>query len=794
MIKKLSKLRGRSFTELRVRGQQALAALSEARGFSSQTRVPTDDALLALLTIGNESPASFREHFRDRSQPQFFEGLSEPEATLTVLRERWPASSEKIVERADRITEGVFDLLGFKELKFGDPIDWHLDPISKLRSPLVHWSRIDELNPSVGGDQKIVRELSRHQYFVTLGQAYWLTGDERYAQTFASHLASWMDQNPPKLGTHWGSSLELAFRSISWLWAFYFFKDSAALSAELFIRALKFLNLSARHIETFLSTYFSPNTHLTGEALGLYYLGTLLPEFREAHRWKETGRQILLEQVERHVRSDGVYFEQSSYYHRYTVDFYTHFLVLSRINKDELPAVISTKLEALLDHLMYITRPDGTTPLFGDDDGGRLLFFEDSDANDFGAALSNGAALFQRPDYKFVAREVCRETLWLFGANEVAKLDDLKSVEPAQGSLAFPESGFYVLRDSWSRDANYLLFDCGAHGILNCGHSHSDALSFELSANGRTLLVDPGTYTYTGSKELRDWFRSTAAHNTVTVDDEQSSVVAGPFSWQSIAQSGCSNWISHDRFDFVVGTHDGYQRLPDPVEHIRSILFLKNDYWIVQDRLPAHGNHRAKLHFHFESGVAPELSEGRLEESGFEIQVFGGGHWEREDGWVSHCYGSKEPAASFTYATPSPDIATFLLPQSAPANRRLKVREIEAIGGKGFEIAHPKGIDVLMLAENGSRQVETARLASDFLWTWARFAIVEDAAPSELVLLSGTSLQLEGKQILKTSRRLGFVLARRVGDQFTVETDDGILDFRFKVADFAAAFQGLSES
>src|SRR5204862_1621437 len=128
-------------------------------------------------------------------------------------------------------------------------------------------------------------------------------------RTFAAHLASWMDQNQPKLGINWASSLEVAFRSISWLWAFYFFKDSAAVTVEVFARALKFLYLNARHLETYLSTYFSPNTHLTGEALGLFYLGTLLQQFREAGRWRETGRRILLEQLPLHVRSDGVYFE-----------------------------------------------------------------------------------------------------------------------------------------------------------------------------------------------------------------------------------------------------------------------------------------------------------------------------------------------------------------------------------------------------------------------------------------------------------------------------------------------------
>src|SRR4029078_2477121 len=123
-----------------------------------------------------------------------------------------------------------------------------------------------------------------------LGPAYWLSCNETYAETFVAHLESWMDQNPPKQGINWASSLEIAFRSISWLWALEFFKESPALRSDVYTRALKFLYLNARHLETSLSTSFSPNTHLTGEALGLLYLGTSLPEFKEAERWRLRGQ------------------------------------------------------------------------------------------------------------------------------------------------------------------------------------------------------------------------------------------------------------------------------------------------------------------------------------------------------------------------------------------------------------------------------------------------------------------------------------------------------------------------
>src|SRR5687767_8139033 len=386
----LQKLRNASLHELRVRASQRVAAFSERRGWSNLVKLPETVPNAALL---NE---------------RFFPGFHDLGKTVAQMK---PA--QRIVEQADRICEGKFDLLGFTNLSFGDPIDWHFEPVSGKRIPLQHWSKLDYLDADVAGDKKITWELNRHQYFMKLGLAYALTGDDRYATTFVNHVESWMDANPPKLGINWASSLEVALRSISWLWALYFFKD--AVPVETLKRALKFLYLHARHLESYLSTYFSPNTHLTGEALVLFYLGILLPEFDEARRWRDLGRDILIEQIPVHVKRDGVYFEQSSYYHRYTTDFYIHFLILSRANGIAVPKTVEGALIALLDHLMFITRPDGTTPFFGDDDGGRLAMLDTRAPNDFRPSLATGAALFARGDYKFVAGDAAEELLWLLG-------------------------------------------------------------------------------------------------------------------------------------------------------------------------------------------------------------------------------------------------------------------------------------------------------------------------------------------------------------------------------------------
>ena len=750
LTKKIKKLKGLRPDEISVRVAQKVAILSERSGLSKQGSLPSDEQLVRLLNPGLNSTSALVERLRLRDRSNFFLGVADKDLTSSEFQRRWPSAEEKIIATADRISEGTFDLLGLRDLKLGKEIDWHLEPLSGKRTPLVHWSQLDYLDATVAGDKKITWELNRHQYFLTLGRAYWLTGDERYAEVFVSQVTSWMDQNPPKLGINWASSLEIAFRSISWLWALQFFAASPALTSDVLLRLVKFLYLNASHLETYLSTYFSPNTHLTGEALGLFYIGLLLPQFNDAARWRDLGLEILTSQLPRHVQPDGVYFEQSSYYHRYTTDFYIHLAILLRRNRIALPADLEPRLELLLDHLMHITRPDGTTPLFGDDDGGRLVMLDDRAGNDFRAALATGAVLFQRADYKFVAGEAAEETLWLLGVDGLRAFDDIDARASEKQSVAFDNGGYYVMRDGWSSTSNYLLFDCGPHGMANCGHAHADALAIDVAVNGKTVLVDPGTFTYTGSRELRDWFRSSIAHNTLTIDRESSSVPADTFSWKTRTSAERLTWIEHERFTFVSGRHGGYEQFGKPGTHTRSILFLKHDYWIVRDRVELPAKKPVNVWFHFDSAAASD----RLQIVSFAEN----GSWRTEEGWVSHCYGEKASAPVRVFSATAEgdfEIVTFLLPP--PGKPRMA--QIDVTGGRGFELRNNGARDVVIFRDPCGPLAQTASIATDFDCAWLRF-VGDNATPAEIVLISGNKLELNGAEIVDSEKRVDYYYVR----------------------------------
>jgi len=618
-IEQLSKIRGVSLHELQVRGRQGVAKLSD-RLLRARAAEMSDEELFHEFHpvwrdgTGEGTADMLRYRLRAKNR-RFLPSLEQRRAIVEMMNQRFPSERAAIIKTAEEALAGRFSLLGHAKLDFGNPpdspIDWHLDPVSGKRAPVSHWSKLHPLDPLNGGDPKVVWELNRHAHFVTLGQAYWLTGDNRFAEGFVDQVSSWIDANPVGMGINWASSLEVAFRSIAWLWTMHMCVDSREVTPDFFARLLKSLVEHGRHIEKYLSYYFSPNTHLTGEALGLFYLGLALPELNRAKEWRNLGLQILLDQAPKQVRSDGVYFEQSSYYHRYTTDFYTHLFALTRANDimidREREIMLWQKLESLLDHLMWITRPDGSSPLFGDDDGGRLIKLAPRAANDFRDTLAIGASILKRGDWKYVVGDAPAEMLWLIGPEGIACYDRLRAETPREVSKEFMASGYFVMRDGWRRDSSFVLVDCGLHGSeIGYGHAHSDALSIEFASRGVTWLVDPGTFVYAADAKTRNEFRSTSAHNTVMVDGQPQSVTSTPFSWRSAAKCRLREFIEHSDAIFFQGSHNGYERLDDPVTHTRSVLFVKPDarnnlpeYLIVRDQFTASKHHRYSIRYHF---------------------------------------------------------------------------------------------------------------------------------------------------------------------------------------------------
>jgi hypothetical protein len=513
---------------------------------------------------------------------KFFFGTDDVNERVSLLREFLPQEVATIRDDADAICKHHFNLLGYAHLDYGAEIDWHLDVVHGKRAPQKSWYRINYLDFKEVGDHKVIWELSRHQHLVTLAKAWRLSEEERYLRELVKQWRSWQDRNPYPLGINWASSLEVAFRSLSWLWVANLV-DGASVPND---------------FRSDLSTYFSPNTHLLGEAVALFFIGTLYPQLPHAERWRDLGWKIILQSAHRQVRSDGVYFEQALHYHVYAVDFFLHARVLASRNGVNIPADFDAVIEKMLDVVEALSQA-GPAEGFGDDDGGRVFNPRRNRTEHMTDPLALAAVLYGRERIRSAAK-LTEEAIWLFGEPAVAATGNGK--QRAIRSQAFAAGGGYVLASA-DPCAQEMVVDAGPQGVGHCGHGHADGLSIRMTVGGRRFLVDPGTCVYVSDRKDRDLFRGTGAHNTLRVDEQDQAVPFGPFAWAEIPKVSTERCVMGESFDFLVASHDGYRRLPNPVLHHRFVFRGPGGLWLVRDLCEGRGRHLLECFWHFAEDV-----------------------------------------------------------------------------------------------------------------------------------------------------------------------------------------------
>ena len=157
----------------------------------------------------------------------FFFDPSDREKIVETIKKECPESMEQIITEADEICNHIFDLLGSEKAKLGEEIDRYLDFKSGFRWNLKTYylwtGKYVTLDDD--SDEKVPWELSKCQHFVTLGKAYWFTGNEKYAKEFGIQIDNWIDQNLLELGVNWACMMDVAIRAINWIVAVNIFGD-----------------------------------------------------------------------------------------------------------------------------------------------------------------------------------------------------------------------------------------------------------------------------------------------------------------------------------------------------------------------------------------------------------------------------------------------------------------------------------------------------------------------------------------------------------------------------------------
>ena len=607
-----------------------------------------DDALRRVLR--STSPEQAFDAFVKR----FFVDSSESRRRARALAAAYPEHAKRTRAAAEQALNHVFDLLGSGPTTLGARIDWHRDFKTGIAWPHdVLGDEQDHLRLAEPCDVKVPWELSRCHHWVTLGRAYALEPDPRYATEFVAQLEDWLEDNPWPYGVNWCRAMEVAVRAVNWLWAAALFADAPEFAPVVKCRFVKAMLQHGNHILDNLEYADTNGNHYLSNGVGLLFLGVLLAELADAAMWRKKGSEIVWGEMERQVHSDGVDFEQGLGYQGLVAELWYSSVLLGDRNGVSVPPVVRERLQRMFEFMLAYTRPDGSFPQIGDNDDGRLANLDDEPVGSHRRHLAVGGAIYNRPDMLTAAGEALDTAVWLLGTGVLS----LPKAAREPTSEAFADGGFYVMR---SQDA-VMVIDGGEVGMRGIGgHGHNDVLSFDLWAAGAPALVDSGTYTYSADPAARQALRSTAAHNALRVDGQETSRLgADRWLWliENDARPFGMSWRSNPERDVFVGSHAGYRRLADPVDHTRCIAFDKRrGWWRIEDELAGRGEHLAELFFHPALPFDLEDTAVRLHAPHADLWLFppDGMTFGQTEGWISRGYGLRQRAVVLVYAVRAP--------------------------------------------------------------------------------------------------------------------------------------------
>ena len=430
----------------------------------------------------------------------------------------------------------------------------------------------------------------------------------------------------------------------------------------------KGLEAGARQIEADLAyaQIAVPNNHVLSEALGLLAAGTFLQGSR-AIRWRDTGLSLLAEGAERQFYEDGAYINHGHNYHRSALLILLWAAAFARAGGRRLPDACTRAMERSLTFLLAHQNPtDGRLPNYGANDGSLPGILSTCDFPDFRPLLQT-LSVVVRGERLYQPGPWDEMPLWFAGPGVL----ELAIRPPSRTSVSFAPTGYHVLR---GRDeSSFCAFRCGS---LRDRFSQIDMLHLDVSWRGLNVLTDGGSYLYNGPHVWHEHFMRTGSHNTIELDGRDQMLHFRQFKTLYWTRASQRRFEDHEGWALVEGEHHGYRRHPGRCVHRRSVLMLKDDVWVVVDRIDGEGDHDVRLQwlcgdFPFiadeaNGAVALQTPKGPFTVRVFDEQARGvratvvAGAEKPPRGWLSTHYGDKVAVPSLVVEEHLPVPVTFV--------------------------------------------------------------------------------------------------------------------------------------
>lgn len=509
-------------------------------------------------------------------------------ACSAFVKKYWKEELAHRIRIANEVTQQIFLFdLSWDMEQTNEPVTWEQD---------MDWM----YQPT--DDLEFIFQLNRHRYWVCLGQAYIVTGDERYVQCFVNQLTDWAEKNPITDETRpktW-RTIEAGLRGENWIKAMSYMAECPLVTDEVFALFVEMLACHGAYLAANNTPFSIKSNWGVLESSGLYAIGKLLETVgrqTEGAAYAELASGQLARQIQVQVMDDGVHWEQSPMYHNEVLKCYLEVFRTAKLFDDALPQPVINRVQTMAYANLYWQKPDGSQPAGGD-----------SDVTDIRDVLTACAAWFDNPVLKSGGYErLDYESVWDFGMEMAVRYEAIP-VQFLNRTLTWlKDSGNWYLRSSWGSDADYLHVRCGG---LGGGHGHFDKFHLDLVFHGEELLTDSGRYTYVDGVERRR-LKGAKAHNSLTVDDSDYTRCLDSWDVEGLFPAVTGNCCQRGDYTLIECGHLGY--IEKGIYAERRILAIKPGIYLIMDTCYGSSGdketHTYEQHFHPAQGQSLSLTE-----------------------------------------------------------------------------------------------------------------------------------------------------------------------------------------
>ena len=497
-------------------------------------------------------------------------------------RKFWPEECAHIIRIADDAKNHtfLFDLRWDMERTY-EPV--HFDGA-------IQWDFMPKDDP------EFIYQFNRCQYFICLGQAYALTGDDSYAKEFAEQLSAWILNNPLNEETKktvW-RSIEAGIRGETWVKAMSYFKGSLWITDELMEQFCQCLKTHARYLMDSYQMFQVKSNWGVIESRGLLEIALALPKDTETKMWKQTAISRLEEGIRVQVMDDGVHWEQSPMYHNEVFHCVLEAIRLSRRYGYAMSEEFLLTIRKMAFANLIWKKPNHCQTAQGD-----------SDETDLRDLLSQSAYLFQDPVLKYGGySRLDFDGIWDYLQEGAESYDRISAKRPEELFSKLENSGNVYIRSGWGEEDDFFHFRCGS---LGGGHGHSDKLHIDLAFGGEDVLIDAGRYHYVDG-EIRHELKNACSHNTPSIDGKDYLVCLDSWGISGLAPAYLLPCCEKNGFRLIQGGHGGYLKNGKGNVYIhRKVLSLRTDLYVIADEFVTGEEHIFQQNYHFHPEGTLEL-------------------------------------------------------------------------------------------------------------------------------------------------------------------------------------------